>query len=692
MDYLPQPSHDALSASLRRAYDALETTEARLRAVVANAPIVLFAINCDGIFTLSEGRGLEPLGLRPGEVVGRSAYDLYRDNPEIVANLRRALSGEMLTSVASVAGLFYETHYAPLRDRDQEIVGAIGVATDVTDRTRAAAALMEQARHDPLMGVLNHAAIAETLQQTVARRGDASFGVAMVDVDGLKAINDTYGHQTGDAVLIAVAHALSRRGAIVGRYGGDELLVIIPDADRAATAQYRDEIQEALASAAVKDPESGAHVPVIASVGIACCPADAAQSADLVRLADQAMYAVKRGRASITDGTGVGHGRASERATRMVGELLPLLTSPGTLEDKLRVVAERLSLGGAYDAVHFETYTAPHSTPTASNTFARTPDELIEAWNREQRSIDAHPLGDFLTATRRPIIFDDPQNDDRLLPGQRAVLRAAGIRSAVLVPMLWQDALVGILGVGSKREDAFTPLDAQFLTTVADQVTAIVRMATVVDDLQVASTRLSRAQSETVIMLAAAAEAHDRATGRHLQRVRALTACLARELGFAEKEAEDLGMAAVLHDIGKIRVPDAILMTPMSLSDEEWALMKQHTVWGAQFLAARPGFELAAAVASAHHERWDGSGYPAGLAGDEIPVAATIVAVADALDAMTNDRPYRAGRSLDWAVREIAANAGAQFSPQVAAALQRLHIRGALPLLRDEEPGLEEAA
>ncbi len=151
-------------------------------------------------------------------------------------------------------------------------------------------------------------------------------------------------------------------------------------------------------------------------------------------------------------------------------------------------------------------------------------------------------------------------------------------------------------------------------------------------------------------------------------------------------------MAAVLHDIGKIRVPDAILMTPMSLSDEEWALMKQHTVWGAQFLAARPGFELAAAVARAHHERWDGSGYPAGLAGDEIPVAATIVAVADALDAMTNDRPYCAGRSLDWAVREIAANAGAQFSPQVAAALQRLHVRGALPLPRDDEPGLEEAA
>jgi HD-GYP domain-containing protein (c-di-GMP phosphodiesterase class II) len=115
--------------------------------------------------------------------------------------------------------------------------------------------------------------------------------------------------------------------------------------------------------------------------------------------------------------------------------------------------------------------------------------------------------------------------------------------------------------------------------------------------------------------------------------------------------------------------------------------MQQHTIWGAEFLRATPGFELAAMVAISHHERWDGQGYPYGLIGDEIPEAAAIVAVADAFDAMTNDRPYRDGRPAASAVEEIEACAGRQFSPRVVAALVRLHAREGLP--DDAEHGVE---
>jgi HD-GYP domain-containing protein (c-di-GMP phosphodiesterase class II) len=113
--------------------------------------------------------------------------------------------------------------------------------------------------------------------------------------------------------------------------------------------------------------------------------------------------------------------------------------------------------------------------------------------------------------------------------------------------------------------------------------------------------------------------------------------------------------------------------------------MKHHTVWGAEFLSGRDGFRLAATVARSHHERWDGGGYPDGLAGEAIPLAAAIVTVADSFDAMTHDRPYRAGRGLDEAMVEIKACAGAQFSPIVVAALERLHARGSLPH-SDTEP------
>ena len=121
-----------------------------------------------------------------------------------------------------------------------------------------------------------------------------------------------------------------------------------------------------------------------------------------------------------------------------------------------------------------------------------------------------------------------------------------------------------------------------------------------------------------------------------------------------------------------------------SLGDDEWALMKHHTVWGGEFLGARPGFGLAVAVARCHHERWDGTGYPAGLVGEEIPEAAAITSVADSLDAMTNNRPYRQGRPVADAIVELQAWSGRQFSPRVVDALARLYERGALP-------GMDEA-
>jgi HD-GYP domain-containing protein (c-di-GMP phosphodiesterase class II) len=217
-------------------------------------------------------------------------------------------------------------------------------------------------------------------------------------------------------------------------------------------------------------------------------------------------------------------------------------------------------------------------------------------------------------------------------------------------------------------------------------VTAIVRTASLVDELQSASARLVQSQTETVLLLAAAAEAHDRTTGQHLQNVRALAEALACELGYSEEDAQELGLAAVLHDIGKIRVPDSILANIGRLSSDEWELMKRHTVWGEEFLKGRPGFELAASIARSHHECWDGSGYPDGLSGGNIPEAAIVVCVADTFDAITSDRPYRAARSVAAALREIVAFSGKQFNPEATAALSRLHRRRQLPL----RPGGEQ--
>ena len=152
----------------------------------------------------------------------------------------------------------------------------------------------------------------------------------------------------------------------------------------------------------------------------------------------------------------------------------------------------------------------------------------------------------------RPIIFTDPQHDERLTTVERELLSAGGLLSALAAPMIWRNELIGMLSVASKRENAFSPRDAQFLSAIATQVTAVVRMETLVEELQAASGRLALAHTETVMLLGAPAEADDRTTGQHLRNVLALSPKNWRELGWREDDAKELGLAAVLHDIGKI--------------------------------------------------------------------------------------------------------------------------------------------
>jgi len=198
--------------------------------------------------------------------------------------------------------------------------------------------------------------------------------------------------------------------------------------------------------------------------------------------------------------------------------------------------------------------------------------------------------------------------------------------------------------------------------------------------LTAANAALVVAQYETLDRLARAAEARDDDTGQHTARVGATSALLAAALGWPNAAADRLGRAAVLHDVGKIGIPDGVLLKPGPLTPAEFAVMRAHTTGGAAILAGsdHPLLQLAEAIALGHHERWDGAGYPQGLVGDATPVAGRIVAVADVFDALTHARPYKAAWPIAAAVAEIARQAGGQFDPAVVAAFLALHQRGAL--------------
>jgi HD-GYP domain-containing protein (c-di-GMP phosphodiesterase class II) len=167
----------------------------------------------------------------------------------------------------------------------------------------------------------------------------------------------------------------------------------------------------------------------------------------------------------------------------------------------------------------------------------------------------------------------------------------------------------------------------------------------------------------SVQSLATLLDLRDGYTGQHSSTVVRLCEQVARRVGLRGDELEHLRIAAHLHDLGKIGVPDEILHKPGALDDAEWSIMREHPVWGARALEAIPGFRPAARAVRHHHERWDGGGYPDGLVGEDIPIGARVIAVCDAYDAMTSTRPYRPALAEPVARERIVAGTGTQFDP-----------------------------
>ena len=190
--------------------------------------------------------------------------------------------------------------------------------------------------------------------------------------------------------------------------------------------------------------------------------------------------------------------------------------------------------------------------------------------------------------------------------------------------------------------------------------------------------RTQRAISQSLLGLANALEAKDPYTRGHSQRVSALARRLAEVSGLPSREVDVIAQAGLLHDIGKIGVPEAVLGKPGRLDPDEWEIMRRHPVIGAQIVAPFEFFAAGAIIVRHHHERWDGSGYPDGLRGTAIPLGARIVAVADVYDALTSSRPYRQALPHHTAIQYIGEEAGRTLDEDIAAALIRL--------TRDNEP------
>ena len=270
---------------------------------------------------------------------------------------------------------------------------------------------------------------------------------------------------------------------------------------------------------------------------------------------------------------------------------------------------------------------------------------------------DECAVGEVL-ATGAPMLTDDFAALVRPLDAPQG----AGCAGAA-VPVRWNGQVDGALVAGCcDPKRTFGQDELLLLAELADLAAAALEHSEdrrQFDDLMKAH----------VEALAAAMDMRDRRTAEHSEDVVRLACAVGRMLGLEAAALVELEFAARLHDVGKIRVPDAVLHKPAPLDDREYDVIRCHSAWGAETLATIPGLEAVAAVVRFHHERWDGLGYPDGLSGARIPLASRIICACDAYAAMTADRPYRDAMPPEEALDEVVAGSGSQFDPAVVDAL-----------------------
>jgi putative nucleotidyltransferase with HDIG domain len=258
------------------------------------------------------------------------------------------------------------------------------------------------------------------------------------------------------------------------------------------------------------------------------------------------------------------------------------------------------------------------------------------------------------------ISIDDPAAD----PAELFVLREMQMQSVLIVPLVLGDEPWGLIEIYDSRPRDFSSAERHLAELAASQIAALLAAFEHEE-------RAQRLYRETLASLSNALEAKDAVTSEHTEEVVRLAVALAAELGLELEAVRTVELGAVLHDIGKVRVPEAILNKPGPLDEAEWAVMRTHPEVGEQIVRPIQSLQAILPIVRHHHERWDGTGYPDGLAGRAIPVGARIVAVCDAYRAMTEDRPYREALGPDEARRELEQGAGTQFDPDCVAAFLR---------------------
>lgn len=479
--------------------------------------------------------------------------------------------------------------------------------------------LEQQVRVEPKTGLYNAAYFSEVAASELdrARRYDRPLALMVVDLDLLREINNTFGHLTGDAVISSVAEVFKRELRpldVPARFGGEEFAVLLPETTRDEAIVVAERIRAGVAAHAVTAGVSHEPVQATVSIGLAAFPEDGGTPNALLHRADVAVYSAKlQGRNRV-----VAAGRED-------------------LEELLRT--SRPQVDSAPQALE----------PDATN------QETLAPGPRRSISFRLFPL---------------------IVPAALGGVVASGVMTSVSLTAVAfaSGALLQI--VLHRRTTSAAKERTEAKEAAQERAEELLRSAESLHNRTISverANRLLRQRSAAAMeTLTAAIDARDQNTAGHSRRVREISLAIGRELDLSQAELDVLSNAALFHDIGKLAVPEAVLLKPAKLEDSEWKVVQRHPEEGVR-IVERLGF-LADALPAIrhHHEQYDGSGYPSGLRGEEIPLGARIVHVADALDAMLTSRVYREALTPYEAVEELRKGTGTQFCPRCIAALDRV--------------------
>lgn len=565
-----------------------------------------------------------------------------------------------------VQGILLLASADPSKLADVDVAFIYQIANVLSSILAAVTRIRQMAAHDSLTGLFNRAYFEEQAERAwqLARRYGYNMAVAIMDLDNFKSVNDTHGHLVGDQVLCEYAEIIrkvARTSDVVARYGGDEFVVLFPQTDIPFAMTLGTRIHKA-----VNDHVFCAHtlnLKLTSSIGLATSrdinPSDPAL--EMVRLADMALYDVKReGRNNVklwsqdqqaaklpAETTVIPAREEGETAVRpacvlvvdddpvIVKLLSTLLKEAGYRTETALSSSEAIEKARqnpqAYDVVITD-LTMPESSGL----------EVIAA---------IHKLDSFVMA----IVMTGFATKENAIASLRE-----GAFDFIEKPVMPQKLLAVVeKAVDHRRLRVENERYRMRLEEMVRQKSAIL-----LETLE----HLKESHDFTLQALAGLLDVREHNTGKHSVRVRDLSLVLGRILNLAESERETLAYGALLHDIGKIAVPDHILLKPGPLTEDEWTLMKTHAEVGYRILSSNRYLKEVAELVYSHQERYDGKGYPRGLKGEQICLGARVFAVIDAYDAMRSTRPYRKSMSPEDAVRELQAGSGTYFDPAVVSA------------------------